>query len=224
MNNLLERMIKQINIRTIFKLRAIHTPARNPANNQDGSVIIIALMVLAIMTIISLMLSGSVVTENFIIRNQGIYKQNVNMTEAAMMEGFQRFMQIRPDSNNIVDVDNSGLVWVNNMHDGWASTDWYALNSSTPILDDTNSLEIDSAQNLADRGEAATGNLRCAFVGWQTVALPGGGSESLGIGSNKPVWREGRFLSEYISRSGGAYHGYGMLRMEIGVKRRIVIN
>lgn len=201
----------------------IHS-ARTPFLNQNGSIILIALMVLVIMTVIGLMSSRTVVTENFIIRNQGIYKQNVNMVEAAIMETLQRFMQLEPDDANIVNVNASALTWINDINDSWAATDWYTETSAL-ILNAANSMTIVTPADLIQRGEAATGNLRTAFVGWEIVALPGGGSESLGIGSNDPVWREGRLIGEYASRTvGGTDHGYGMLRMEIGVKRRIVIN
>lgn len=205
----------------MVKPDAIH----NPAANRKGSIILIAVMILAILTVIALISSESMVTENFIIRNEAIYHQNLNMAEAATMEGLQRFMQIAPDNSDIVDVKATNLPWINDIHSSMAAIDWYAVNSSQRILDAANSIPISTAKNLADRGEAASGNLRCAFVGWETVALPGGGSESLGVGANKPVWREGRLLSEYESfGGGGADHGYGMVRMEIGIKRRIVIN
>lgn len=193
--------------------------------NQEGSIIIIALMALVIMTVIGLMSSQTVVTENFIIRNQGIYKQNINMVEAALMEGLQLFMELEADDPDIVDVNTSGLAWINNMGDAWAAFDWYTQDSSDRILDAGNSLAINTPQILGDRGEAAAGNLRTAFVGWGIVTLPGGGSESLAVGSNDPVWRQGRLMSEYVSRTGGgADHGYGLLRMEIGVRRKIILN
>jgi len=218
---MLKKMRKQMETKIIFKLPSI----QHPASNQDGSIIILALMVLVIMTVISLISSSTLVTENFILRNQGIYKQNINMAEAALMEGLQLFMQQPPDSNNIVDVNTSGLAWVNNMNDTWAATDWYAIDSSARILDGTNSMAIATPQNLADRGEAGAGNLRTGFVGWAIVPLPGGGSESLDAASGEPVWRQGRLISEYVSRdAGGIDNGNGMLRMEIGVKRRIVLN
>lgn len=200
-------------------------PDHNPVNNQDGSIILVAMMVLVIMTVIGLMSSSTVVTENFIIRNEAIHRQNMNMVEAAMMEQLQQFMQLQPNNPNIVDVNTSGLAWINNIKDAWAANTWYAGDSSARILDVANSIDINTSQNLADRGEAAAGNLRAAFVGWDIVQLPEGGSESLGVGANKAVWRRGRLLAEYVSRNaGGEDHGYGMLRMEIGVKRRIVIN
>lgn len=199
-------------------------PARNPVSNQNGSIILIAMMVLVIMTVIGLMSSQTVVTENLIIRNQGIYKKNVNMVEAAIMESLQRFMQLDPDDQDMVNVNASSYAWVNNMNDAWAAVDWYTPDTSALILNAGNSMAIATPADLVLREEAATGNLRTAFVGWDVVALPGGGSESLGIGSNDPVWREGRIIGEYASRAGGADHGFGMLRMEIGVKRRIVIN
>jgi hypothetical protein len=216
MKKVIEKIQKQ--------LVSVKLPGHDPLANQEGSIIIIALMALVIMTLIGLMSADTVVTENFIIRNQAIYKQNLNMADAAMMETFQRFMQLPPDSPDIVDVNGSSLAWVNDMHAPWAAVDWYAVNTSERLLDAANSLDINTAANLADRGEGAAGNLRAAFVGWETVQLPEGGSESLGVGSNKPVWRAGRILSEYVSLGGGADHGYGMLRMEMGLKRRIVLN
>jgi hypothetical protein len=206
-------------------LVSVNLPGHDPLANQDGSIILIALIVLVVMTLIGLMSADTVVTENFIIRNQAIYKQNVNMADAAMMELYQRFMQLPPDNPDIVDVNGSAIAWVNDMHAPWAAVDWYVINTSDRMLDNTNSLDINTAPNLADRGENAAGNLRASFAGWETVELPEGGSESLGVGSNKAVWREGRILSEYVSLGGGgADHGYGMVRMEMGLKRRIVLN
>jgi hypothetical protein len=198
-------------------------PADATDRNQEGSVIFIALMVLVIMTVVGLMMSQTVVTENFIVRNQGIYKQNIYMTEAALMEGLQRFMQLNADDDDIVDVNNSTLAWINSTHTTDFSTDgtglWYMPDSSTRILDAGNSLPITTSQTLGDRGEAASGNLRTGFVGWLPVTMPGGGSESLAVGANKPVWRQGRLLAEYVSNAGG-----GMMRMEIGVRRKIILN
>jgi hypothetical protein len=197
----------------------------NHAENEQGSAIIIALMLLVIMTVIGLMASENVVTENFIIRNEAIYRQNVSMVEAALMEGFQWFMQRQPDDPNIVDVNNSALSWVNSKDDTWAANTWYTADVGFRILSGSNSLDVNTSQTLADRGETSAGNLRASFIGWDLVPLPDGGSESLAVGANIPVWRRGRIVAEYASRNaGGGDNGYGMLRMETGLKRRIVIN
>ena len=207
-------------------INAVKLPMPGPADvtgrrNQEGSVMFIALMVLVIMTVVGLMMAQTTVTENFIVRNQGIYKQNIYMAEAALMEGLQRFMQLNADDDDIVDVNNSTETWINSTHTADFNTNgtglWYAPDSSVRILDAGNSIPITTSQTLADRGEA--GNLRTGFVGWLPVIMPGGGSESLAVGANKPVWRQGRLLAEYVSNAGG-----GMMRMEIGVRRKIVLN
>ena len=197
--------------------------------NQDGSIIIIALMVLVIMTVIGMISSDTVVTENFILRNQGIYKQNVNMVEAAIMESLQQFMQIPFDDTDLANVNDNNSDWYNDIDSIWATTDWYATNSSTRVLSPATSLDINSSQILAARGENAAGNLLVSFVGWDVSTYntgegPGaiGGSESLVVGPGNVVIKKGRILGEYISQdAGGTNNGFGMLRMEIGVMRKI---
>ena len=199
------------------------------AANQDGSIIIIALMVLVIMTVMGIISSDTVVTENFILRNQGIYKQNVNMVEAAIMESLQQFMQIPFDDTDLANVNDNTSDWYNDISSTWATTDWYATNSSARVLSPATSLDITSSQILAVRGENAGGNLLVSFVGWDVSTYntgegPGaiGGSESLVVGPGNVVIKKGRILGEYISQdAGGANNGYGMLRMEIGVMRKI---
>jgi hypothetical protein len=190
-----------------------------PLNNQKGSVIISALMVLVIMTVIGLISADTVVTENFILRNQGIYKQNVNMLEAAIMEGLQQFMQIPYDDDDLVNVNNSTNDWINDINS--TATDWYETEPSdraAPMLETATALDITTPHALAVRGEDGGGNLLVSFVGWEIVSPPGGGSASLKTGASQPpVIKKGRILGEYIS----AGNGYGMLRMEIGVMRKV---
>ena len=63
-------------------------------DNQQGSVIVLVLLVLTIMTVLGIVSSDSVVTENFIVRNVGIHQQNVSILDSALMVGLQQFMQI----------------------------------------------------------------------------------------------------------------------------------
>ena len=64
-----------------------HRPG--PIANQNGSVMVLALMIMAVMMVIVIASSDTVVTENFIIRNVGIHKENVNLVESALMQGLQ---------------------------------------------------------------------------------------------------------------------------------------
>jgi hypothetical protein len=196
-----------------------------PVSDQNGSIIVIALMVLVIMTVIGLISSDTVVTENFIIRNQAIYKQNVNMVEAAMMIGSQELMQTPNDQLDVDLAGNDWLVPVTDFRDDNSEDNWYSTNHLTRVLQAATSLDltpsaaIDPLQPLADRGENES-NLLVSFVGWETVEYPGGGSESIVAGSSQ--LKEGRILGEYVSLADGASNGFGMLRMEMGVRQFVI--
>ena len=50
-------------------------------DNQQGSVIVLVLLVLTIMTVLGIVSSDSVVTENFIVRNVGIHQHGRRVTD-----------------------------------------------------------------------------------------------------------------------------------------------
>ncbi len=58
----------------------------SPMGNQDGSVILIALMLLVVMTVIGLSASRTSVTESYILRNTAIYNQNIDLLQSAAEE------------------------------------------------------------------------------------------------------------------------------------------
>lgn len=225
MNNKFQTIINRANIKTIFNLSALF----NPISNSNGSIIMITLMVLVTITVIGLISSDSVVTEKFIIRNQAIYKQNLNMVDAALMEALQRFIDdLDPDDPDDFDVKASNTDWLNDIDNNTWNNDpgsWYSSNLSNKLLNANNSDDINTSQILADRGENLAGNLRVALVGWIDAVSnqggTGGGSQSLAIGvssgtaSEKSQCMDGRLLSEYVSTNST----YGVLRMEIGIRR-----
>jgi hypothetical protein len=188
-----------------------------PLDNQSGSVIVLVLMVLVIMTVIGIMSSDTVVTENQITRNMAIYKQNVNLVESALMQGLQQFLQI-PVSNP-ANFSSSAAVWINNRNANPATNPiadgglWYQDNFTQRCLTAANSNAAFTLPLLTARGENA-GNLRYAIVGWQPV--PG---QPLTMG--KPIWHQGRIVAEYVSvNNAGKDNGFGLLRMEIGVRQQ----
>jgi hypothetical protein len=196
-------------------------PSRQPLANQDGSVIVLVLMVLVIMTVIGIVSSDTVVTENFIIRNEGIHKQNINLVQSALMQGLQQYMQIDDSDPANFDPTASATDWINDRNNTSSSanehlinTIWYETMFTQRCLNANNSRVASSLPLLTTRGENGNGNLRYAMVGWQVV--PG---ESLKLG--KPIWRQGRILAEYVSAdAGGKDNGFGMLREEMGIKRQ----
>jgi hypothetical protein len=195
----------------------------NPVTNDSGSVMLLALMVMAVMMVIAIASSDTVVTENYIIRNVGIHKENLNLVESALVRGLQEFMQLPDNNPAIFDPDFSNTDWINNRTAPWTTGQWYNRGDVGTLLNGNNSNDANNPPNLATlttRGEAATDVLRYAVVGWAPWTFPTGGSSSLVVGSG-PVWYTGRILGEYVSTDGGGNdNGNGMLRMELGLRRK----
>ena len=198
-----------------------HRPG--PMANQNGSVMVLALMIMAVMMVIVISSSDTVVTENFIIRNVGIHKENVSLVESALMQGLQEFMQIPDNDPDNFDPDISNTDWLNNRTTAWTTGAWYNRGDVSTMLNANNSRDSNAANvltTLANRGEAANGVLRYAIVGWEPVTYATGGSSSLVVGAGA-IWHAGRVLGEYVSVDGGGNdNGNGMLRMELGLRRQ----
>lgn len=192
-------------------------------DNEDGSIIMLAIMLLALMMIIGISATRMSVAESFTVRNIGIYKQNLHLVESAAMEGLQRIVDMEYDSS-ISDLDPSRTtqVWIQNDENWKATMDskWYSKTRSGPVLNTTNSVVPNSVLTgnasynriLAERGELDDKNLsntplRYALVGWE----PAPGST---LKSTVPARRSGRLLAEYVSDK------YGILRIEAGVERK----
>ncbi len=203
-----------------------HRPG--PIDNQNGSVMVLALMIMAIMMVIGISSSDTAITENFIIRNVGIHKENVNLVESALMRGLQEFMQIPDNDPDNFDPDISNIDWINNRTTAWTTGAWYNRGDASTMLNANNSINpnedgigANRMATLATRGEAANGGLRCAIVGWEPVIWATGGSSSLVVGAGA-IWHAGRVLGEYVSVDAGLINdnGNGMLRMELGLRRQ----
>lgn len=199
----------------------------HPLANENGSILILVLMILVIMTVIGIVSSNTVITENFIIRNAAIHRENVNLVESALLIGLQRFMQIDPNDKDNFDPNRFPNDWINPATGVFANAPgtpgWYETNFNGQVLNAANSIDanqlildanpLNDIGLLATRGEALNGNLRVALVGWESVNL---GSKKMG----QPVMHKGRCVAEYISLDPvGNDNGYGLLRMEIGLRK-----
>ncbi|MBA2880641.1 hypothetical protein HNR65_000959 [Desulfosalsimonas propionicica] len=181
--------------------------------DEDGSIIVVVLLILAMMTIVGVMSANTTIMEYHIVRNMGIYKQNANLVESAVMEGLQEFMHIDASDPENLDPDADPNDWIDSDEDDWDA--WYDSTTGAQLHGNNSiaaSYDAGSAI-LNSRGEAGNGNLRVAVVGWE--AAPGAS-----LSATDPVRRAGIILSEYVSFDGsGNDNGFGILRMEIGVER-----
>jgi hypothetical protein len=71
-----------------------------PMNNQNGSMILVALILLLMMSIIAFSSSRTAVTESFILRNTAIHQQNISLVESAALELAEQVLIDIPDPAN----------------------------------------------------------------------------------------------------------------------------
>jgi hypothetical protein len=200
-----------------------------PVNNHNGSVILIAIMLLALMTVIAISASSTAVTESFIIRNVAIHQQNVNLAEAAALQIAQDALINIPDPAND-DLSESSPVreayiiadtdWDDPTLNGGISKrdEWYSFGTATTgrVLDSANGTtfpqyiepDLSTEMTLIDdvRGEAGEAPLRVALVGWDSA--PGSS-----LKGTKATRKRARVMAEYMSED------FGMTRLELGIER-----
>jgi Tfp pilus assembly protein PilX len=89
---------------------------RNPVSllkNEEGTAIVIAVMILLIVTVIGLSSSSTTTSELQIVRNEGIYKQNLYLAEAAAHEAIQRIWNL--SRSNPSDLENRTPLWLDTL-------------------------------------------------------------------------------------------------------------
>jgi Tfp pilus assembly protein PilX len=129
--------------------------------NEEGSAIIIALMILMIVTIIGLSSSNTTTTELQIVRNDGIYKQNLYLAEGAAQEAIQRIWNL--SRSDPLQLEEKAPVWLND--DTVNLTDTGIWDSDGADGDDTSqvsALNADSSFSAVDVGISSGGSLDVA--------------------------------------------------------------
>jgi hypothetical protein len=192
-------------------------------HNERGAVILIALMTLALMTIIGISAISMSTSESLSVRNTGIYKQNLRLVESAVMEGLQRVVDMEFDGA-ISDLDPSKTShqWIQD-DEKWEinmEKKWYSATSNGAVLTEENSVVPEGVLKgtakdniiLAQRGDFDGSDLpgtplRYTVIGWDPA--PG-----CTLKATVPARRAGRLLAEYVSDQ------YGTLRLEIGLERK----
>lgn len=203
-------------------------PADPILPDEKGSAIVIAVLVLALMSIIGIASTNLTITESFITRNTAIRKQTQHMADAVALEACQRVLDAGYNDSNSYALDTinpseAPFDWIH-YHGTWDWSDWndpesYRLlnpnNSNTPQslsrhFDD--SVTEGVAAVLSERGELGgsldDSPIRYALVGWQP--LPGDSIKE----SEDGRLRSADLLVEYASPT------YGIMRLTVGVRKR----
>lgn len=124
--------------------------------NEDGSALVVALMILMVVTIIGISSSKTTTVELQIVRNDGIYKQNLYLAEAAAQEAIQMIWNI--SRSDPILLEDKVPVWLNTIDmkniDNW--DDDGADGNDTALISST---DPDASLAVVDAGIAAGGSL-----------------------------------------------------------------
>jgi hypothetical protein len=124
--------------------------------NEEGSAIVVALMILMVLTIIGVSSSKTTTVELQIVRNDGIYKQNLYLAEAAAQEAIQRIWNT--SRSDPILLEEKAPVWLNTIDmadiDNW--DDDGAGGNDTALI---SSVDPDASLAVVDTGIAAGGSL-----------------------------------------------------------------
>lgn len=196
--------------------------ARSILAGQQGSVLVIALLVLVLMSLGGITATQRSVTESFTIRNTALHKQNVYLAETAALEGVRRILDVRsfealqpgeehhwiraestwndnPGQADASDLDSYPLVLLDPTDPDDDGGNAWPAQGGTGILQQRGEVQFD--------GDTVTETtLRYYAVGWRDT--PG---EEMGL-SQEALVRTGRVVGVYNSDR------YGRKTVEFGLE------
>lgn len=189
--------------------------------DSNGSIIVVALLVLLLMSIVGLSATSTSVSESFIIRNAGIYRQNLNLVEAAAFEVTQDAVLVLTDPERLSVDHPSRVDYVIAVAEWTAGSpskndDWYDPASLGRVLDGDGTAFpqyrvptfLDDVTMIDDVRAEGNDPLRVALVGWAPSRRG-----SIKQFASQAVRLEGRVMAEYASAD------YGVTRLEVGIER-----
>ncbi len=153
-------------------------------NNEEGSAIVIALIILVLLTMIGITATDNTVIELQIVRNEAIYRQNFYRAEAAVIEAAE-ILQDETDTTLLMPVTTT-YNWLRNNTSVNADmtdiTNWKDNADPPTWLDNDGLLGPDSASsnNMDDAGDLSN-NTRYAAI---ANGIAAGSSLSMTGGSN----------------------------------------
>jgi hypothetical protein len=175
----------------------------NSGSGEKGSVMVVVLIVLVLVTIGGRAAIRSSVTESFIVRNSAIHKQNLQLAEMAALEGFREVLT----RNDALDLLPGAEVWIRDISlwNNDPTVNDSENDNGFPLTEDNSA--VVQVSTLGQRGEAPDDPLRYYFIGWRDAP-----QSSLVMTTS--MWRQGRVIGIYNSER------FGLASIEIGVIKR----
>jgi hypothetical protein len=222
--------------------RKIRKSIERPLGNQDGSVILIALILLLAMSIIGFSAGQTSISESYILRNTAIHTQNISLLESAALSLAERVLIDIPDpaapflsqSSSIresyiirtADWNNPGLNDGTSLNDVWYNTGAGGAGRVLSSADGTTFPQwVAPAKWVPPVGTPDSNCLDNLSLIYNTrgeapasapmrVALVGWVSApGSSLKGTKPTPKVGTVMAEYISPDNG------MMRLVVGIRR-----
>lgn len=170
--------------------------------DERGFAVVLALVILALLTISGITAIKMSVTESCIVRNTAVHKQNLQLAEMAANEGIREILN-RQDPFEL-------------KPGGSAAEEWMFGKGNDPeigVVDYDPGDKVTEAESVSDssvldqRGEQKADTLWYYFVGWDA-------SEGSSLKTTESMWRTGKVVGVYNSEE------YGSAAVELGVTKR----
>lgn len=123
---------------------------------EEGSAIVVAVMILMVVTIIGVSSTNTTTVELQIVRNDGIYKQNLYLAEAAAQEGIQRIWNVSRTDPFLL--ERKAPVWLNDI-DMSDINNWDNDGADGDDTAEVSSTDADAILAVTDAGIAEGGSL-----------------------------------------------------------------
>jgi hypothetical protein len=176
-----------------------------PFNNEDGTAIVSALLILMLLTFIALAATDTTINEKSMVRSEAIFEQNFSLAESAALEGIQKLANQSTDEVDELLV--AKLTAASENKDLLMESDSEGMSDILKVLDTNNDGTIDKNDSL-EASELGADSFRAA------VLLPINSGDSLSVTSTKSrLYRYNSF--------GLAEGQNGKILIRIGYKKRI---
>jgi hypothetical protein len=162
-------------------------------NNEEGSVIILTLIVLALLTVIGISSTTTSTIELQITRNERLFNQNFYLTEAAIMEAIQR---VKNETNQSV---------LNGLSENW-------LHNTKNIMDDPGNWVRSGASTNSELSSYDTGNNELYYSVVNLGRMAGSSLDPTKGQSIREYTIFALYDSDSVTRS-------GQILIEVGFKR-----